>query len=198
MDAKKIKGFLPIVASVLFFAMTFFFFVKPMQKQIRDYSARSRVLEDKIKKDIPEWRILKMKNLADSTKTVMELIEKRILGNEKLYDVGTQIGQQAKDHQMTLVAVRPDYSKLAILQDTKEEIHELPITIELKGYFKDFTRFWDAIPDFPFAMKVMGVNFLRESVEKPVLTVEMKSIFFFREIKEVKAKGELPAGTKKT
>src|SRR4030042_4469477 len=192
MDVKNIKGFVPIAAAVLVFVTSHFFAVKPLQKQIREYSARSKVLEDKIKKDVPESQIQKVKKLADSTQTVMELIEKRILGSEKLFDIGTLVGQQAKEYQITLVAVRPDYTKLAILQDKKEEIHEFPITLELKGYFKDFTRFWDAVPGFPFAMKVTGINFLRETIEKPVLTVEMISVFFFREIsntptKEVKA-----------
>jgi len=196
MDAKEIKGFIPIAVAVLVFLLSHFFAVKPLQQKIREYSARSKVLEDKIKKDVPEAQIQKVKRMADSTQAAMDQIEARILESEKLFDVGFLVGQQAKAYRMELVAVKPDYTKLAVLEDKKEEIHELPMKLELKGYFKDFTTFWDAVSGFPFAMKVKGIQFLRETMEKPVLTVEMDCIFFFREIK---AKGEaVPAKNPKT
>jgi len=189
MTAKTLKiGFVFPLLTVLAAVAWLMLYHFPTRAKINKIKNELIVLENKVRKDVPENRIQAMQKEADSLVIVLQNKENRIYPMQELVGIGGIIQPLMKSYNLALLSLKPKYESLATLQQDTAEIAELPIAFELKGRFHAFAKFMDDINKLNIAMKADELTLVRENREATDVNIEIKGVVFLKKAR-VNAEG---------
>jgi Tfp pilus assembly protein PilO len=186
-------GFITPVLLLVVSGMAIAFYHLPKNTQIQKTKKEIQAFNLKLKKDIPEAAILSAKLQIDTIAAALEKRRVRVYPMERLLGIGSTIQSFIGGYDLTLVTLKPQYDRLAGLEQDTTDISELPITIAVKGRFSSITRLLDNLAGLPFAMNVNGISMIREDRESSVIDVEFNGIVFFS--KNRAGAGRIPQST---
>lgn len=170
----------------------------PVNRETGVLKERLAVLQEKTKQQVPAWKIRMMKIVVDSLFKELNERERRLYPEDKLLDLGREIERIGKRYGLRLVSIKPDYESLSLLVGKNEDVSELPMTTEFKGAFQEFTRFMDAIPEFPFALKIKGLSLLKESQNHSELKIQLQGAIILRKERSYKSESKINELTDRT
>ncbi len=104
-----------------------------------------------------------------------QALEKRVTG-QSLARILEELGRWAKNHKLEVVAVQPspDAGSGAILQPgPRLRLRELPLTLKLRGRYRQVGEFLAKLPDAPFFGTVRQLHIRQPISESAQLEVEM-------------------------
>lgn len=162
----------------------------PAHEELRGLNKQLRNLEEKEKQIVAESRIRMMRAKVDSLATNLDSRLKRFYPEGQLLDIGRMINEIVERNSLRLISITPDYDSLSVFKDEKIEVSQLPITIELKGGFNEFTQFLDGISDCPFVLHFREVTLGKEDVAKPDLDIVLEGIVGMRKVKPLEKSSE--------
>jgi Tfp pilus assembly protein PilO len=189
MKAKNVTyGF--VLTFVLFIAAAawVFFYLTPLNRQIRTHREQLATLDRKIKQDVPESLIQAIEKQADSLTVVLESRRNRIYPMADLIHLGPAMQSMARKYDLSLIAVKPEYNSLTTLEADTAEITTLPLTFVVKGPYAAFTRFADDLTRLNYAVRADDFFMNKPEKESGALTIEIKGVVFLRKA-GVKAAG---------
>ena len=104
-----------------------------------------------------------------------QALEKRVAG-QSLARILDELGRWAKSHKLEVIAVQPspDAGTGAILQPGPQlRLRELPLTLKLRGRYRQIGEFLAKLPDAPFFGTVRRLYVRQPISESAQLDVEM-------------------------
>jgi Tfp pilus assembly protein PilO len=173
-------GFLFFIIVFIGAIVWFFIYYTPTRAETGKIQSELKVLDRKIKQDIPEARIFAVKREADSLSQSLQQRKNRIYPMTEFMLLGRRVQDAINPYDLTLVSLNPKYERLEEIQRDSAEIVELPMTIVLKGGYTGFTRFFDHQADLPFVIRADAFNLKREDVAKTDVLFSLEGIIFLR------------------
>jgi Tfp pilus assembly protein PilO len=104
-----------------------------------------------------------------------QALERRVAG-QSVARILDELGRWAKSHKLEVVAVqpRPETGTSAILEaGQKLRLRELPLTLKLRGRYRQVGEFLAKLPDAPFFGTVRQLNIRQPISESASLEVDM-------------------------
>ena len=155
----------------------------PASRDLGKLSKQLAALEEKERKLIPYHQIRIIQAEVDSLTESLDDRMKRFYPEEQLLDLGRTIENIGKQYSLHLVSITPDYESLPLFVENDKEISELPLTIEFKGDFEQFTQFLDDIPKFSFVMRFHGLIFHKMDANKKELDITLEGVIALQRMK---------------
>jgi len=153
----------------------------PAQKKIEKLNIEKARLEEKVRAEISDQQVQFMKNMVDTLIVKLERAEARIYPLNRLLKLGEDIDHICSDFGLKLVTITPDYSQISIIYKEQQEVSELPVSFRVEGQFSQLAEFLDAIPTFPFLMRVNAFNIEKLDIVKDTkLMIELKGAVVLR------------------
>ncbi|MBN2201357.1 hypothetical protein JW777_05335 [bacterium] len=181
MNKKSVQtGFLFFLIVFIGSITWFFIYYMPTRREIKTTRANIAVLNRKIKQDIPETRILAVKQEADSLNASLVRRKSRIFPMSDFLLLGRRFQDAINKYDLTLVSLTPQYEKIEHVQRDTAEIAELPMTILLKGRYSGFSRLLDDQSEWPFVIRADAFDLQREDVAKSTALFTLDGVIFLR------------------
>ena len=176
---KKIGILAGIVVACLILWMVLVYF--PTSKNNEQFEVQKKNLEAKVSSEISDNQVRFMQILVDSLSTTLTNAEARIYPLNKLLQLGHDIEAICKKHDLNLLTITPDYEKISLIYKEQQEVSELPLGFRVEGKFAQLSQFLDAIPTFPFLMRVNEFNIQKKDIIKDAnLVIEFKGAVVLR------------------
>jgi Tfp pilus assembly protein PilO len=179
MNAVDKKQLIITIVLVLALAGWYVLIFRNMQSDVGAIRKRMGVLEEEIKKDIPEVRIAAIQRQTDSLKTVIGEKQKKLFHENDFQTIGKRMTQTVNGFGLQTTAVTPDFGNLNTIRVKQGEISEVTIGLQAKGTFPEFTKFIDAFPALPFALKINQFQLNKEEDPKTGLQFNLKGAVMF-------------------
>jgi Tfp pilus assembly protein PilO len=181
MQAIDKKQLMLSVILVLALALWYVGLFRKVQSNTSNLQSRMVVLNEEIKKNVPEANILKIRQQADSLGLALQERAKRILREDEFQNLGKRIEQSMAGYGLKVSAVKPDYENLKAVsaEKTSDSISEWLLGLELKGSFSEFTKLVDALPKMPFALKLDQFLLVKDEDPKTSLQITLKGAAVF-------------------
>ena len=112
-----------------------------------------------------------------------QVLEKRVTG-QSLARILDELGRWAKNHKLEVVAVqpRPEAGSDVILEPgPKLRLRELPLTLKLRGRYRQVGEFLAKLPDAPFFATVRQLQIRQPISESAQLDVDMVLAVYLNE-----------------
>lgn len=152
----------------------------PINKETGYIKVRLNELMEKQKSAVDEEEILKVQIALDSLQNVLDSFLVKTYPEEELTAFGRFLETAVRQSGMSLVAIKPDYTYISRIKDTKEGVASFPMKIKVKGEFYQLTSFLDAIPSFSFIIRLGGIIIEKEDMARSTVNVEIQGIVVLR------------------
>ena len=150
MSKELIKIIVWLVAGIAILTAEVVLVKTPSNQKKIELEAELDILRGKTKRGVEEIKIINMEQAVDSLTAVLIDIKDRLYPAEEFDGLGKAIQKSGTQLSLQLIDVKPDYPKLKQLNNSSDEVVELPVTITLRGKFLQFARFLEHLSEFPY------------------------------------------------
>ena len=101
-------------------------------------------------------------------------LDARVGRAESLASILEQLGRQAKDHRLELVAVQPkaDGARVVTL-GPQLQVREVPLTLQLTGRYRSIGEFFAELPREPFLSSIQRITMTKPQADRAQLTADI-------------------------
>jgi hypothetical protein len=181
---------------LLLLAGWYVLFYRIMQADVGKIRKRMAMLEEEVKKDIPESKIAVITHQADSLRIVIREKQKKLFHEGDFQTIGKRMTQTIGGFGLQTTAVTPDFGNLKTVRVKPGELSEVTLGLQMKGTFSEFTKLLDAFPTLPFAIKINHFQLNKEEDPKTGLQFVLKGAVLFAHDTVAQGGAGKPAGKK--
>ncbi len=176
MDKKLI--ILSAVIAVIVIGWVFVYYM-PASQELSVLNVDLADLREKENKKISQSEV----NVIQSSvgKLISDIEEKmiRVYSGPLLLDLGRNVEKIAKDYDMDLIQIEVNYESLILFRSV-EEISDLPVKMEFKGTFSNFSKLLDDVTNLPFAMRLQKIEIEKDQPETDYLKIVVQGIIVIK------------------
>ena len=184
MNAFDVKKWIPTFAAYLVLAVAVAVPYRSLRTDVGRLKQKKAEMLVNVQKSIPESRIVYLKKLTDSLQASLDRKRGRVYPRSDFEGLGKAVQRVIEPYGLQMVSISPVYDDLSVLWNTPAEFSDLPVQLELKGTFSQFSRLLDQLNAMPFAVKISDFNLVKETGPKPNLQIKLRGKVVLGQIKK--------------